>query len=644
MTATAERTGEDGHEPVTTDDSHGAPAATVAPASAAPAPAAPAAATRTEPAPAQPHRTVLARLDDSTSGLVVTGLDDEARAVVVRGLRRAGRRVLVVATTGAEAAIWRRDLGEPAATTHGVAPGLTGTEDEIAERLAATADTDRWLADLLGPAEAADAVPPLEAAELTDLRRLLLAEHGPRPTLDPARRHQVLPPPAELPPEPHVEQLADELLDVVGPATSPARETARPLVAALACLPPDAAGGLDPVLRRIDEAVVALGRAGEDAAWARHVIDGVLQGRAAAAWSRVAGVLPDVERVAEHDHGSGPAQVRITSDGVDPGAAAAAFERYAAFLDTGGTLRRMFKSEEQRAVEALLPALAINRVDPTSAQGAAAVAHHLRLRQFEAGVATAFAGLGRTVRPAEQRALLVHRLLSLRELCLRTGAVLDAVEQLRTLFASLPAAVRPPTDGLAAIGRVVATGRRLVSRGSADLARRELGDVVARLDDVAPSAEQAPELRAALAALFRLDVVAYARAVEATDLARDEQRDLRRSDTLAARLTDRPALLEALDADTSDETWRPRELRWSQAWAHRSGLAWLTGRAPGAVTTTAALAGREQAAAADVDLVVVGPLRDGEDPPAAWGERPDHVVDLPGFPDDGRALLVLRPA
>jgi hypothetical protein len=632
VTATAERTGEDGHEPVTFGDFHAAVTT-------------PAATTRTEPVPApQPHRTVLARLDEDTSGVVVTGLDDETRAVVVRGLRRAGRRVLVVATTPADAATWRKDLGEPAATTHGVAPGLTGTEDAIAERLAATADTDRWLVDLLGPGEAGDTVPPLDAAELADLRRLLVAEHGPHPRLDPARRHQVLPPPAELPPEPHVEHLADELLDVVGPAASPAREAARPLVAALACLPPDAAGALDPVLRRIDEGVVALGRAGEDAAWARHVIDGVLEGRAAAAWSRVAGVLPDVARVAEHDHGSGPAQVRVTSDRVDPGTAAAAFERYAAFLSAGGTLRRMFKSEEQREVETLLPALAINRVDPTTAEGASAVAHHLRLRQLEAGMASAFAGLGRTVRPAEQRALLVHRLLSLRELCLRTGVVIDAIGQLCAMLAAgLPVTVRPPTDGLAAIGRIVATGHRLTSRASADLARRELGDVVARLDDVAPVGDQAPELRAALAALCRLDVVAYARAVEAADLARDEQRDLRRSDSLAARLADRPALLEALDADTSDETWRPREERWSQAWAHRSGLAWLTGRPLGAVTTTAAVAGREQTAAADVDLVVLGPVRDGEDPPAAWGERPDRVVDLPGFPDDGRPLLVLRP-
>lgn len=633
MTAAAERTGEGSHEPVTPDGRDEPGTATADPAPTV---------TRTAAGPApQPHRTILARLDETTPGVVVTGLDDEARAVVVRGLRRAGRRVVVVATGPADAATWRRDLGAPAASTHGIAPGLTGTEDEIAERLAATAGTDRWLADLLGPAGVADAQPPLDAVELADLRRLLLAEHGPHPRLDPARRHQVFPPPAELPPEPHVDQLAEELLEGAVPAGSPARESARPLVGALACLPPDAAAELDPVLRRIDEGVVALGRAGEDSAWARHVIDGVLEGRAAAGWSRVAGVLPDVARVAEHDHGSGPAQVRVTGDGIDPGAAATAFERYAAFLAEGGTLRRMFKSDEQREVELLLPGLAINRVDPTTAEGAAAVGHHLRLRQAEAGLAGALAGLGRTVRPAEHRALLVHRLLSLRELCLRTGVVIDAIARLRALLAAgLPVTVRPPTDGLGAIGRIVATGRRLASRTSSDLARRELGDVVARLDELTPAAERAPELRAAVGALLRLDVVAYAHAVEAVDLARDEQRELRRSDALAARLTDRPALLEALDADTSDETWVPREERWSEAWAHRSGLAWLTGRAPGEVTTTAAMAGREHPA--DVDLVVLGPLRDGEDPPPAWGEVPDRVVDLPGSPDDGTRLLVLR--
>ncbi|HEY2190689.1 MAG TPA: hypothetical protein VGH76_00105 [Actinomycetospora sp.] len=575
---------------------------------------------------------------------VVSGLDDGARAGLVGGLRRAGRRVLVVATSPAAAATWRTHLDEPEATTHRVAPGLSGTAEEIAEQLAATAETDGWLTVLLGPpgtdGDAGGVTPPLEARELTDLRRLLVAEHGPEPRLDPARRQQVLPPPAELPPEPHVEQLADELLDVVGPASSPAREAVRPLVAALGCLPPDAAEALEPVLRRIDDAMVALGRTGEEATWARGVVEAVLAGRAGPAWARVTRAVRDVERVGAHDLGSGTAQVRVTGE-LDPGAAAEAFERFAEFLDGGGALRRMFKSEEQREAEALLPALAINRVDPTTAEGAAAVAHHLRLRQIEAAMAVALAGLGRTLRPAEQRALLVHRLLSLRETCLRVGAVLDAVGRLRALLAGLPAAVRPPTDGLVAVGRIVATGRRLAARPSADLARRELGDVVARLHAVAPPADQAPELRAALAGLLRLDVERYAWAVETVDGARAEQRDLRRSDALAARLAAWPALLEALDADTSDETWEPRERRWAAAWAHRTAVGWLAARAPGPVTTTAVLAGREHAATTEVDLVVLGPVRVGAAPPAGLGALPDRVVDLPGAPDDGRLLLVL---
>jgi hypothetical protein len=632
VTATAERSGDEQPEPATSGTAGTSGAAATATGT---------------PSPPAPHRTVLARLGEAPGGVVVGGLDDDGRADLVRGLRRAGRRVLVVATSPADAATWRTHLGEPETPTTRVAPGYSGTDDEIAERLAATAGTDAWLTVLLGPPGGDDdpgaVTPPLEARELADLRRLLVAEHGPEPRLDPARRAQVLPPPAELPPEPHVEQLADELLDVVGPASSPAREHVRPLVAALACLPPDAAEALDPVLRRIDEGMTALGRTGDEVTWARGVVEAVLAGRAGPAWSRVVRAVRDVEHVGAHDLGSGTAQVRVTGD-VDPGSAAEAFERFAAFLDGGGALRRMFKSEEQREAEALLPALAINRVDPTTAEGAAAVAHHLRLRQIEAAMAAALAGLGRTVRPAEQRALLVHRLLSLRETCLRIGAVLDAVGRLRALLAGLPAGVRPPTDGLVAVGRVVATGRRLAARPSADLARRELGDVVARLGAVAPPAEQAPELRAALAALLRLDVERYAWAVDTIDGARSEQRDLRRSDALAARLAAWPALLEELDQDTSDETWEPRERRWSAAWAHRTALGWLAGRAPGPVTTTAVLAGREHAATTEVDLVVLGPVREDAEPPAALGPRPDAVVDLPGAPDDGRLLLVLPVA
>ncbi|GLZ51257.1 hypothetical protein [Actinomycetospora sp. NBRC 106378] len=599
--------------------------------------------------PPPPHRTVLDRLDEGP--LVVTGLDGEQRSALVEGLRGAGRRVRVVAPTPALARAWRAALGEEQLRSHRVAAGVVGSVEEIAEQLAATPQ-DAWLTGLLGPDDPLDPptatgpTPPLDAADLTALRRLLVAEHGVpgvpgesgRRTLDPARRHQALPPPAELPPEPHVEQLAAELLDVAGPAGSPAREASRALIAALACLPPDAAVLLGPTLVRIDAAVVALGRGGEDAAWARATIDAVLDGRAAPAWTRATAALAAVDRVPELDRGSGAAQVRVTDDTVDPEAAAATFDALAAFLTAGGSLRRMFKSDEQRAAEALLPGLAINRVDPMSADGAAAVADHLRLRHVEAAVAAALAPLGRVVRPAEQRALMVHRLLSLREITRRIADVLDAVGVLRGLLVGLPAEVRPSTDSLPAVGRVVATGRRLTSRPSADLARRELGDVVARLQDGRLPAEQAPELRATIAALLRLDVEGYAEAADAVDEARSEQRDLRRSDALAARLAEWPALLEALDADTSDATWVPREGRWSQAWSARRATAWLARQEPvDSVVTVPALLGDE-----DVDLLVVGPVRD--DLPPGF-TLPERVVDIPG-PDDGSRLLVVptRPA
>ncbi|GAA4842950.1 hypothetical protein GCM10023201_36870 [Actinomycetospora corticicola] len=633
MTAMSERsrTGDDVPGPTET-----ATADAPAPDAAPPAPA----------APLPPHRAVLDRLDDGP--LVVTGLDGEHRTALVEGLRGAGRRVRVVAPTPALARSWRAALGEEPLRSHRVAAGVVGSVEEIAEQLAATPQ-DAWLTELLGPDDPLDPptatgpTPPLDAADLATLRRLLVAEHGEpgRPgarTLDPARRHQVLPPPAELPPEPHVDQLAAELLDVAGPAGSPGREASRPLIAALACLPPDAAAALGPALVRIDGAVVALGRRGEDAAWARATLDAVLDGRAASAWARATTAFVAIDRVPELDRGSGSAQVRVTDDAVDPAAAASTFDALAAFLTAGGSLRRMFKSDEQRAVEALLPGLAINRVDPLSAEGAAAVADHLRLRHVEATVAAALAPLGRVLRPAEQRALVVHRLLSLGEIARRVADVLDAVGVLRGLLVGLPAEVRPSTDSLPAVGRIVATGRRLTARPSADLARRELGDVVARLQDGRLPAEQAPELRATLAALLRLDVEGYAVAADAVDATREEQRDLLRSDRLAARLAEWPALLEALDADTSDATWVPREERWSAAWSYRRAVAWLARRDPvDSVVTVPALHGDTTG----VDLLVVGPLRD--EVPAGF-DLPERVADLPGCPDDGLRLLVLPTA
>lgn len=459
----------------------------------------------------------------------------------------------LVAERATETAV-HRDLG----------PGMTGTRAEVARRVRDGHDRDGWLADVVGADADLPATPPLDAAAFAELRTLLATE-------TPARRErgrQVLPPPGELPPE----RLVAELVTTVrrGPhATS--RETGE-MVAALGRLPADAAAHLPAVGRRVVDALADLEETGEDAEWAQGVSEAVLCGRAGHLWGRAIDGLRAVDAVLEHDRCAGPAQVRV-SDGVDAAAAAPVFERFAAFLADGGWTRRMFKSEEQKAVEPFLAAIHLHGADPATVPGASAIAHHLRILEITDRLAAGFAPLGYPVRRAEHRALLVEQVLALRATCASVARVLDAAAAMRRLLALLPPAERPRVDSLTRLRALGTLGLDVNAARAAELARTELDELVERLEGGVPAARQAPELVAVLDALRHRDADAYADALLAVKTARDEARDQRRAEALAARLeTAAPGVVALLRAHAG-VPWPERDERFEHAWAHARAAA-----------------------------------------------------------------------
>lgn len=463
----------------------------------------------------------------------------------------------VVAERSAETTV-QRDLG----------PGMTGTRAEIARRLRSAHERDGWLADVVDPDADLPATPPLSTAEFRTLRSLLGGE-------TPARRERtrlVLPPPVELPPEDHVAELAAAVLRGLDATSGDVGD----IVAALGGLPPDAAAHLPEVSRRVADALAELDDSGDDTGggtgWAHDVTDAVLSGRAGHLWGRATDGLRAVDAVLEHDRRAGPAQVRV-EDGVDVAAAAPVFERFATFLADGGTTRRMFKPEEQKAVEPFLAGIHLHGADPATVSGASAIAHHLRILEITDRLSEAFGPLGRPLRRAEHRALLVEQVLALRATCRTVGRVLTAAMGVRRLLAALPPADRPRVDSLARLRVLTTLTLDVDDTRAAELARGELDEVIERVQAGVPPARQSPELVAVLDALRRRDPDAYTDAVLAVESAHAEARDQRRTDALAARLDQAAPGVVALLRAHATEPWPEREERFEQAWAYARAAA-----------------------------------------------------------------------
>ncbi len=442
----------------------------------------------------------------AASHVVLDAYDDVAAAAAVAALVTDGRRVVVTAETPAELASLR-----------GV---LTAT---VADRTV-------------------EALPPLSAAEMRELRRLLATSTAARR----ARSAQRLPDPAVLPTPVEVDQLCAHAVEADAPG--PAGAAARVLPVVLAELPPDRRAALTATARSARDALDAMpSRVRNAASWAllgeliynrrRPAFDRLLEDTAAAVAAQERAVAGPTVTVA----GPVPAGLR---DGL---------RRYAEFLAAGGRPRSLRRPAPQRDVA---PALRLLRVDgrtPQTPEEVGWVVEHLERADRLVALHRGCAATGLTP-PADGAGLrLLHdELRRIAEAAVAVGTLRHDV-----LFVAEGSPLAVPD--VAAAGQIATAILEYDDHAGGATARRRLDALAARLAAAATTApagpahltdpavaaaahlaagadDRAPEHDDAVRALLARDAAAYAVAVEALCRAHREAADQRRQDALLARL------------------------------------------------------------------------------------------------------------
>jgi very-short-patch-repair endonuclease len=448
-----------------------------------------------------------------------------------------------------------------------VADGFSGTLAEIAREIVNTAERDGWI-----PGEVHGGL-PLDAMEFTDLLDLSR-------TVDEARlhrRHQRLPESASLPQDTTVAQLADAVARGNAAKTG---ETGQ-LVHTLSALPGDALLRLQPACDRVSETLAALRNSPTNIEWAVAMTDQLLHGTNLHLWQRAANQLELVDVAIDHDTHLGLVPVAVDPS-VNP-TAAAIYERFGKILADGGSVRRYFKSELQKQVDAFGECVTVDGSIVRTADSAFAAGRHLRIMEAARTLAAAFAPLDVNFELATDRGVLTERMRQLKDCCDRVSSAILARQELDNVLAFLPSQQRPHLDSIAALERVAMTTMAVSATHTGALSKAQLNSLAEALLTTIPPAARSTELDAAVRALRAADGRAYVDALRAIERARFEQHQQRRCDELMTQLrAAAPKLASAVEQTARNEEWADRIERWPQAWAHARGASWLVKQtAPG---------------------------------------------------------------
>ncbi|GAA1275832.1 hypothetical protein GCM10009609_43560 [Pseudonocardia aurantiaca] len=442
-----------------------------------------------------------------------------------------------------------------------IAPGFQGTLAQIATRLGETAERDGWLGG------GAKGGLPLTAAELDELLSLLDKETDQRRT----RRHQRLPERNQVL-APH--RFA-ELADAVALGDSVRQGDGAGLVGILEGLPAENLVRLGPVCAEADEALIGLRNLRAHREWARDVTSALLGGTGPHVWKRATEQLGLVDVAAGHDQAAGYAEVAVTAD-IDISVAGQAFGALAAHLDAGGTLRKMFKSAEQKAVVPYEQIVLVGGKPVDSAAAAHAARHHLGVMEAAQQINAAFAPLQIGVSLGQPRVVLIDMLNQLSTACGAVSRVLAAGEALRSVLVALPPASRPTLFDIASVEQVTAVAVKVTHARAAAIARAELDKARDDLLSAIPLAVRAPEMAHVVEAYHLADPIAYTEALSSLSFALRQFEDQKRSDELFDRTHQAsPSLAEEMRAHPTDESWTRRLRRWPEAWARACAANWL---------------------------------------------------------------------
>ncbi len=432
-----------------------------------------------------------------------------------------------------------------------VAPGYAGTLGRIAEKVAATGSDHRWM-----PVPA-HGVLPLTTTEVDELRLELPADTE----LRRHRRNQVMPSVGTLPELAVVRRLGKDVARGAqaratqsGPLAEVLGQLDAPTLAALVRTCGDIRDELD-------------GLAGSvDADWAVPVLDSVLRRDNELLWQQVGQARQLVDDARAMQDQIGFRDVQFTGDSA-PAASGQVFADLAVYLRDGGSLKKLFKSDQQKAAEPYLPLASVDGQPVTTAEQAHLVSLHLfslaRLQVFSG--TTGMLGIpGAVPGPRPLQVSHAHRVV----------ATIAAIERLRVArdqlgrqLAGIPTMPRADLGTTLGVRRFVEVATVFADVEIARRATDELERLATALAGSVERGQRPPELDAAIDALRAADASTYEAAVHDLGLAGREQRAQARCDELAGRLGSlAPALLALLKDTATDSVWVERLPQLEAAW------------------------------------------------------------------------------
>lgn len=448
-----------------------------------------------------------------------------------------------------------------------VAPGYAGTLARVAERVAAAQGEHGWM-----PVPALGAL-SLTTAEFDELRRELPGDTD----LRRRRREQSIPAADAIPDVQVVRRLAK---DVARGEAARAGQSG-PLAEVLGQLDAGTLTELIAVCGEIRDGISSLS-AGVDASWAMPVLDSVLRRDNELLWQQVGQARQLVDDAMTMSAEIGFRDVQVATD-AQPAPVAQVFANLARYLQDGGALKKLFKSEQQKAAEPYLPDAVVEGQSVTTAEQAHLVALHLftlaRLQAFAS--ATAMVQIpGGVAGPRALQVSHAHRVVQTIEAIEFLRSARDRLTSALGRIPAMPRADLATTQGVRTFVDVATVFADVeVARRASD----ELGRLAAALASTIDRAQRPPELEAAVEALRRADAETFEAALHDLEVASRERRAQLRCDELTQRLgTTAPALLTLLRDTAEEEVWVERIAQLEEAWSWARAATFVRERtAPG---------------------------------------------------------------
>ncbi len=438
-----------------------------------------------------------------------------------------------------------------------VAPGYSGTLASIAAALKVNQPAFGWM-----PVPVAEPL-PLTSAEAYELLALLRAETPTRA----ARPQQELPALDDFPTAP---DMAAQM-DAEAQASRAAAAGASPLSAALSLLATEQVAALEAAFRTFDATARELLQAAassESSEWIAKAIGDGFAHRDESLWEMLHRAADEAARARDSLQYLSLHQVTLPPVAEHPyEGLLAAVRGLRDYLSSGGQLKKMFRSDEQRAAEPILEHALVDGARVQTVSQLEIVAAALEAEALTAAVARLWLHVGVSIDAALPLPVRVARLTYLHRELQLIGQMLAAKDQLAAILHG--SSVRDiPLRNMAECAALGDALERVGLRLKAEAASAALDRLTDQLDRRGRATAAPPELAELADAIRGRNPGWYADRLRALASAHSEQAGQRRCDELINRLGDtHPPLTALLSATRIDPAWDERLQRLPAAWA-----------------------------------------------------------------------------